>query len=1027
VFRPAYHIALVPLLIVLLPAAASGQLGGLAAPGGRTVPGRAYDLAEVALARGNLTEAAELARAEFEGAIRFGTSRWIDSAAAAAMLGECQYELGQFRDAVASYEQAILKTVSLGDWLLDIRFPDRPLQPRRGTEQLWAAPPRPLLPAGLPKKVSIRIGTADPRGVMQNGGVLAAPVDYPLRPQEIMRSLAISLYRRATLLGPLAQNGPAVEAAAVWLQRRPAPPNHYSQSWIDVCLGIAFWSQGRPEQAQPLLSRGLLLEGQFDHPLTPWALLVSGRIELAAGRLQEAAQRCEAAAFSAAAQADARCLEESFRWAIAAQLAAGKNLPPTVAAAAAWADDGLPSLAARLRLQLAVAAAAAGERLQAARLISEIDRRLLQGDLGRGWCGSRAAYASALIAYAAGNRQAGDNDLSRAIALARGRSPRLFQTQLLTEAVAAGQSGFSDREIDQLFEELLADPEPRLVQTDPLEALAVMSTERTAAFAARLWAAWNISVTNSRGDEAWLDAVEAALRSRWLARRGLGGRQDAVLRLLALPPIAETSAEQRSKLLQRHPAVADLLTETEQLSGQLRRRLEAAKGPPQPGVEPSLPGDPEQWKRYAAVSGELRQQIDFVAAGRDPVPLDFPPLLPTADIRDRLTPRQRLLSFVWTDSGLHGCLEAGKQSAVWRVKQPAAVRKAIAALAKSLCLFHPLRPVASDRLAAGGWQDEVALLGDLLFAGSGVSLARHDEFDEIVIVPDGPLWYFPFELLPVGPAAGGPGAEPVRLREVCQLRYCPTRSLAVGPRRPAPERPLVAVYHSQARRGDPPERAAASLKRFATAVGDAICLSPTAARIPVPLAASLGDTIAVFDDLSTAPGSSGRPLVAAVAGRPGMAFSDWLLPPPKAARRVLLTGLSTPFTATSSQPQAGSDGAEMFQAAMDLAAAGAETAVLSRWNVGGRLAVELGSEFLRDQQQSGPGGQPPPAAVSWRRAVDVVTAEQPDFLLEPRLQLAGEEIPADATHPFFWAGYTLIDCGRLPAADDESSGSKRDL
>ena len=1018
----------VPMLLVALPAHVSfGQLGGLSVlgpAGGRTVPGNAYDLTQVALATGNLSEALELAEAEYKGAVKLGTRRWIDSAAAAAMVGECRYELGQFRSAVASYDEAILQTVSLGDWLLDIRYPDRPLQPRqRRTPQLWAAPTRPSVPAALPDRMSIRVGTADAEGVMQGGGVLAAPLDYPLRAHEIMRSLAISLYRRAELLGPLATSGRSLEAAVAWLQRRPAPPNHFSQAWIDICLGIAFWSQGRSEQAAPLLNRGLLLEGQFDHPLTPWGLLVGGRIELAAGKWNEAAKLCEAAAFAAAVQSDARCLEEAFRWAVAAQLAGGGKLPPTVVAAAAWADDGLPSLATRLRLLLAGAAAEAGDRRLAARFLSEIDRRLLQGDLGQGWCGSQAAYASALIAYAGGNRTAGDSELSRALALARGRSPRLFQTQALTEAVAAGQSGFSDREIDQLLASLLADPEPGLVRTAPLEALAVMSTDRSAAFAARLWAARNLWVTNSRGDEAWLDAAEAMRRSHWLTARDLGGRRDAVLRLLASPPDRDNSQTQRKELLAHRPQLAAAVAELDQLRGPLRRGLQGAVGRPDPDAEPQLPGDPEQWKRYAEAAAGLRGRIDQVAASRELIPLDFPPLLATPEIRDRLTSRQRLLSFVWTEAGLYGCLEATKQAAVWQVKEPLAVRRAMTGLAKSFCLYHPLKPVPSDRLESADWEDQLVELAELLFADSGVSLARHDEFDELVIVPAGLLWYLPFELLPVGPAAAEQpeDGEQLRLHDVCQIRYCPTRSLTVMPRRQPPELPLVAVYNSLSFRGDPAERAVQSLDRFTAAVPHAISLSPTAAKLPVSLAASLADTMAVFDDLAPRPADAGRPLVPAVAGRPGMSLADWLSPPAKAARCVLLTGLPTQFTGGPGK-SAGRPGDDLFQTAMDLVAAGAETAVLSRWNVGGRTGLDLGIEFLRDRQLSGTESLPP-AAVSWRRAVRLVTAEQPDFRLEPRLQLARDRVPADATHPFFWAGFTLIDCGLLPEPPPRPSAS----
>ena len=104
--------------------------------------------------------------------------------------------------------------------------------------------------------------------------------------------------------------------------------------------------------------------------------------------------------------------------------------------------------------------------------------------------------------------------------------------------------------------------------------------------------------------------------------------------------------------------------------------------------------------------------------------------------------------------------------------------------------------------------------------------------------------------------------------------------------------------------------------------------------------------------------------------------------------------------------------------AMDLVATGTETAILSRWNVGGRTAIDLGIEFIKDRQRETLRNTPLPAAVSWQRAVDLVTAEQPELDREPRIKITNSVIPQNAKHPFFWAGYTLIDCGVLHASAD---------
>ena len=95
------------LLASLMLSASSAQIvlpPGLGAPGGgQTVPTAGYDLALLTLASGDFTAALQIASEEYQGSVKAGAQRWIDSIAAAAAVGECHYELGDFRRAVAGY------------------------------------------------------------------------------------------------------------------------------------------------------------------------------------------------------------------------------------------------------------------------------------------------------------------------------------------------------------------------------------------------------------------------------------------------------------------------------------------------------------------------------------------------------------------------------------------------------------------------------------------------------------------------------------------------------------------------------------------------------------------------------------------------------------------------------------------------------------------------------------------------------------------------------------------------------------
>jgi hypothetical protein len=364
------------------------------------------------------------------------------------------------------------------------------------------------------------------------------------------------------------------------------------------------------------------------------------------------------------------------------------------------------------------------------------------------------------------------------------------------------------------------------------------------------------------------------------------------------------------------------------------------------------------------------------------------------------------------------------------------VAKEIAALAKGLCLFDATAPVSTERLASGDWQTPVEKLERLLFENSKIDLSAG--IDELVIVPDGMLWYLPFELLPIGsareadaaprpgrPPAGPPvaasrassadaGADPGpparRLREGCRIRYCPTRSLAVLGAEPSRGDGLVGVHAGRLFRGDKPAVAQGMASRLAESLDKAVVLPPAVPATPLPLMASLVDTFVVLDEVSGDGPMAGRPLLSSPTGRPAVSFGDWLSPPAKRASCLVLPGFQSAAAGGLAKLPA-RPGDELFQATTDLIAAGGRTVVASRWRMGGETCVDLIEEFLRDRGSPAADEPAPSAAESWQRAVELVTAEEPDVSREPRLKQSPQAVLVDSRHPFLWAGYMLVDCG----------------
>ncbi|MEI8368299.1 MAG: hypothetical protein WCJ31_07680 [Planctomycetia bacterium] len=995
--------------------------------GAQTVPTIAFDAALAALANGDYGVALETAGRDYGAGVRAGNQRWIDSIASATAIGESQYELGSWRDSIAAYEEAIGLGTAHAEWLLAVQFPTQGPQPSpRPRVATWGRSARGTKPATFPDTMTIRQTPADPQKVLQQGGVLAAPVNVPIRPHEIMRALVIAIYRRAVILGPLAGEGNAIDGLNNALAKRPAPPNHWSQSWIDVALGTAAWSQGRLDQAVPLLERGVALGGKLDHPLTAWGLLVLGRIALARDDSIGAARWFEEATYAAAEFGDARALEEGFRMAFAAHQAAGTpGVPATVHGGCEWARGGLPVLRTTLLAHEAEALAAAGNLQGARARLGEVDARFLRTDAGQGTPGAVVAHAAALTAYGAGDPNTGDAEMERALTIARPRSPRLFQTGRLVEMVMAGATTISDRQADVLFARLLGDPPPRELVIDPLATLAAMTTPRPEAHEA-----WML-VAARRGSDAALAAAEASARARWLDTQPVGGRRLGLERLLGPDPsgLGPDAVAGRTGLFRRHPELARLVDEDARLRTALTAALLASAGgngggdagPPR---RAGPPGELRDWESFAQGSARRGVLIDQLAAGREPLGLEFPPLLPPADIRGRLAPGELLLSFHWGASGLWGALESRDRVALWQVRQPAALARELTHLAKALCLFDPHVPVGTDRIIASDWRAAMVTVERLLFEQSKVTLS--EGIEELVIVPDGALWYLPFELLPTGSAgepADGDAATvepPPLLRNVCRIRYAPTRSLAVAGRPPAPLEPPagrgpVGIHAGRAVRGERPEAIGEAVDRLTQALERAVVLPAQPLQqhgvvVSPLLPASLCETLVVLDEINVA--GEGAVGLRGLFGRPpdrgaksGMTFNDWLASPHKRPPLVILPGVQSAMASGLTKLQS-RPGEELFIAATDVLAAGARTALVSRWRMGGKSTTDLVAELVRDSDD--PTAIP---AASWRRAVDLVSAEEPDLAFEGRIRGVGQTVLTDMRHPLFWAGYMLVDGG----------------
>ena len=125
--------------------------------------------------------------------------------------------------------------------------------------------------------------------------------------------------------------------------------------------------------------------------------------------------------------------------------------------------------------------------------------------------------------------------------------------------------------------------------------------------------------------------------------------------------------------------------------------------------------------------------------------------------------------------------------------------------------------------------------------------------------------------------------------------------------------------------------------------------------------------------------------------------------------RIVITGFATEAeqglkSSRRSGGRRGRPGEEVFQSLCHMMADGARTILLTRWRTGGRTNLDLVREFLRELPQSR-------ATDAWQRACLLARESPLDASQEPRLKRLDETAaePPRADHPFFWAGYLLID------------------
>jgi hypothetical protein len=877
------------------PASAQGVL---------TIPNNAYFQMFGSFYDGDYNSAGRGFRNSARGALVSVEGPWVDSICYYTMIGECHYQMGDLAGALDQYASACKLFLAHRDWMLRVEFPagvDPENNPR--VTITWGAPMRPLKIGHYPDKYQVLQGRLDNARVAAQGGVIAPPTLRPVDVIEICRCLALAIRRRGELMGPTCEHDPLTAQLVDALSRRPGPPNHWAQCFVEIQLGMALSSANKHVQAISELQRGLLAGGVCDHPLTSLALLELGKLAFAQEKYDVALTYFMEATYSAAWFDRFDVMEEAFREAQLTHLISGQpGVLKPIAPAIAWAKTKrLGTLQVTLLNGLAENLLATGDVNSAATTIGLARGGLGRAEGGNGLLGSRVNFQSARIQLAQGNTTGGAGSLVAALNYQKKASPGLFQIALADTMFTSGR--VTERLADLLYANVLREPTPRDWLVDPLDVIAIQANPHPLPM--EHW--FELALQRKELEKA-LEIADRIRRHRFHSVLPLGGRLLALRWVLQAPKelLNEPAQLQRNDLFNRFAAYAALNQQA------TAARTELEQMPLLPPAEADQKKQAELFLKLGNACGGQETLLNQIALARVAAEQPFPPLRAVKDTQKDLPPGSLVLAFFQTSRNLHAFAFTNEQYAYFTLDNPAKLKTELFDLLKKLSLHDRNQPVSIDDLQGDAWRAPAASILKKLS-----NSARPDDwakYKELIIVPDSFIWYVPWEALPLpGSADGDP------LISHLNIRYAPTMSLVLGDKRGAKPLSKTAIVAGKILPRDDETVAIGVAEQLAAALPGSTVFRET---LPVPggLFGTQFDRLVLLTDIEDGDKLPfGWSPLQLDRGKAGGTLSDWMMLPWGSPEQVIVP---TFHTAAEFGLKKGGVGDEVFYSVCGLMASG---------------------------------------------------------------------------------------------------------
>ncbi|MCA9199681.1 MAG: CHAT domain-containing protein [Planctomycetales bacterium] len=956
-----------------------------------TVPDNRYHLAMNFFYAGEYDEAMKGFRQSALGGVRTPQWRWVDAVCYETMIGECFFHMGDNKNAIDHYNAAIQVYLANPDWMSRIQATNQVRLVGRNPGITWGPSPLPLVPAQYPDTLHSVQVSVNAAAVVQDSAIQLQSQLYPINFVEVVRCMTLAMYRRHDILGPVAEFDTLLIAKPAIshdvepeLRKFPTTLPQWARPMIGVMHAMAVASNGGRDEALQQMEKHLS-NGQFDHPLTGLGLLMLGKLSLEKGELDKAKQYFYASTFSGAHYLQGDVVEEGFLHAVRLHTLQGEQgaFAP-LELATAWANrERLRRLQVSLVLSAAENAAILRNWNGANGLLTQAQRGMVRTAMLAGDVGGRAQYLSAQVAAGRGNQKqlaAAQKGLLTYLKRSSRYQFRTSVTELLAKADAV-----SDRQLNELYQATLSEPVDLEWEMETAESYGRIALARLPELES--WFA--LSLRLRAYDKAAM-IHDQMRRTRYWQTQPDFGRQLSLRWLIEGPEAAlsKNALKQKQTILGRYPELKQWSDEIKTLKAELAK-LPASSRDTRVTKQTTLVG-----QQIAKLSEQQEAVMQEIVYQPESFERTFPPTRTVDDIQSTLQPGQTVLYLMEYNGQLYSLwISAANNYDFRNLGNVRNFSQSIPKLLQAMGNYDANYVLDVEHFAKTDWETEAYQLQQQI---SG----RKDDFwnsiQELIVVPDGELWHLPFEAL-----LRKDGDEMVPLTNTVKIRYVPTLGLGQNDSRPLPQVGVNAIVVGRPFDKNSGAWAAETAVSIRNAMPKTIAVTSRMA-LPSHLAKLTWRTLITLDDID----DSKRELYAwsptqVDKGKPGSRILDWSVLPFGGASQVVLPAF---HTAAETGLKASNNGEALMLDSLQMMAAGTRTILLSRWRTGGKSSLELVREFVQELPNMAP-------SAAWQRSVALLRSLEVDPLKEPRIkEITTQDVPS-SQHPFFWAGYLLIDTG----------------